>query len=200
MSSLLCGGVTRRLLQQLRHRAAAPPVRAQPAAAASALRSSSFSTESEDDESPSPPESELLHRGFPEALSPSESRGSVLDLYRKICRLTPQVLRGYELEGEDSYHRAIRNVRFHFEHHRQLQDRHVVELLRHKAEMEIEEALLMYKTKSHIAALLFMEPQLASVARHSRQQRSSAQPQPATGAGQQQQPSPFLQDFLAGSA
>ena len=125
----------------------------------------------------------------------------MLDLYRKICRLTPQVLRGYELEGEDSYHRAIRNVRFHFEHHRALQDRHVVELLRHKAEMEIEEALLLYKTKSHIAALLFSEPMLASAARHSRQQRlSQHQQQQHSASGQQQQPSPFLQDFLAGTA
>ena len=140
----------------------------------------------------------LLSRAAFSPLTEVESRGSVLDLYRKICRLLPQVLKGYELEGEDSYHRALRNLRFHFEHHRQLQDRHVVEVLRHKAEMEIEEALLMYKTKSHVAALIFQEPQLASVARAARQGRqrdsSSAPGSSATT------PSPFLQDFLAGTA
>lgn len=124
---------------------------------------------------------------------------SVLALYRKICRLMPQVLKGYELEGEDSYHRAIRNIRFFFEHHRQLRDQHVIEVLRHKAEMEIEEAMLLYKTKSHIAALLFEEPQLASVARHSKEQRLMTTTTTAAGA-QHAQHSPFLQEFLAGTA
>ena len=85
----------------------------------------------------------LLSRRPSAALTPIESKGSVLDLYRKICRLLPQVLKGYELQGEDSYHRALRNLRFYFEHHAALQDPNVVEVLRHKAEMEIEEAMLM---------------------------------------------------------
>ena len=118
----------------------------------------------------------LLSRRALSPLSVSASRGSVLDLYRKLCRVLPQVLRGYELEGEDSYHRALRNIRFHFEHHRALSDRHVVEVLRHKAEMEIEEALLMYKTKSHIATLVLQEPALASVARASKEARLRQQP------------------------
>ena len=145
----------------------------------------------------------LLSRSGFSPLSESESHRSVLDLYRKLCRLLPQVLRGYELEGEDSYHRAIRNLRFHFEHHRQLTDRHVVEVLRHKAEMEIEEALLMYKTKSHVAALIFQEPQLASVARHARQLRQRDAQHGGQQVGAQSggaAPSPFLQDFLAGTA
>ena len=86
----------------------------------------------------------LLSRRSSASLTQIESRGSVLDLYRKICRLLPQVLKAYELQGEDSYHRALRNIRFHFENHRRLADSNVVEVLRHKAEMEIEEAMLMY--------------------------------------------------------
>jgi len=120
------------------------------------------------------------------------------------CRLMPQVLKAYELEGADAYHRGLRNVRLHFEHHSALRDRHLVEVLRHKAEMEIEEALLMYKTKGHVAALLLEEPQLASVARHSRQQRLQLSAQQhhhgQTQAQSHPSPSPFLQDFLAGTA
>jgi hypothetical protein len=133
----------------------------------------------------------------------------VLELYRKICRLLPQVLKSYELEGEDSYHRAIRTLRYHFEHHRELTDRHIIEMLRHKAENEIEEALLMYKTKSHVAVLIFQEPQLASVARAAKEQRGKNVGE-GQGQGQgarqitanqssQSQPSPFLHDFLAGT-
>ena len=91
--------------------------------------------------------SRLLSRRSAAALSQIESRGSVLDLYRKICRLLPQVLKAYELQGEDSYHRALRNIRFYFENHKQLQDSNVIEVLRHKAEMEIEEAMLMSAIK-----------------------------------------------------
>ena len=172
---------------------------------------SSYSNVSPSSSSASSPSTtaQLLSRVSYSPLSDIESRRSVLDLYRKVCRLLPQVLKGYELEGEDSYHRGLRNLRFHFEHHRQLRDRHVVEVLRHKAEMEIEEALLMYKTKSHVAALLFEEPQLASVARAAKETRGGATsprslPSPQSGArgvkGSTTSPSPFLQDFLAGTA
>ena len=172
------------------------PLRASSTAAAS---TATYNDSSYSHATPSTQTTPLLSRAAFSPLTEAESHRSVLDLYRKICRLLPQVLKGYELEGEDSYHRALRNLRFHFEHHRQLQDRHVVEVLRHKAEMEIEEALLMYKTKSHVAALIFQEPQLASVARASRDTRLRG-----SGGGEAQQgkatPSPFLQDFLAGTA
>ena len=88
----------------------------------------------------------FLSRRQSSALTEIESKGSVLDLYRKICRLLPQVLKAYELQGEDSYHRALRNLRFYFENHRELRDSNVIEVLRHKAEMEIEEAMLMSAT------------------------------------------------------
>ena len=161
--------------------------------------------EATDDDFPQSLPPAILARSSVAPLTLDESHRSVLDLYRKICRLLPQVLKGYELEGEDSYHRGIRNVRFHFEHHRALSDRHVVEVLRHKAEMEIEESLLMHKTKSHVAALLFEEPMLSSVARRSREQRSSAHSNRLTDSAAsstptRQEPSPFLQDFLAGTA
>ena len=92
---------------------------------------------------------QLLSRRPSKGLTEVESRGSVLDLYRKICRLLPQVLKAYELQGEDSYHRALRNLRFYFENHSQLKDSHVIEVLRHKAEMEIEEAMLMSHQQPH---------------------------------------------------
>ena len=194
----------------------------------------------------------LLKRRSASALGSQQSRDSILDLYRKICRLLPQVLKAYELQGEDSYHRALRNLRFYFENHRELRDSNVIEVLRHKAEMEIEEAMLMsahsrantprdtaqfdrrpicsscrhcwpvlttspaascriccvvlccavwfgirYKTKSHVAALFFVEPQLASAARHARQLKADREEGAKTG---KQLPSTFMQDFLAGTA
>ena len=134
-----------------------------------------------------------LRRSVSPFLNSSESRASILHLYKKICRTVPQVLKGYELEGEDSYHRAVRNLRFFFEHHRALKDQKVIEMLRQKAENEIQEALLLYKTKSHVANLLFEEPQLASIVRANEEIQK-------LNPTERNSPSPFLQSFFAGSA
>lgn len=135
-----------------------------------------------------------LSRKPREALNKQETHEAILQLYRKICRLMPHVLKSYELEGEDAYYRAVANVRLQFEHHRKLNNHILIESLRHKAEMEIEETLLLYKTKSHAAAILFVEPQLSSILRANEQQEQNDGRHGVNG------PSNFMQAFLSGTA
>ena len=61
---------------------------------------------------------------------------------------------------------------------------------------EIQEALLMYKTKSHVASLLFEEPQLASIVRANEE----VQHLTPTDTQHANQSSPFMQSFFAGTA
>ena len=94
-------------------------------------------------------------------LTAIQSHRAVLYLYRKIVRIMPRVLTAYQIEGEGIEAEAIGNVRKLFESSRNVSNIDIIEVLRLKAELEIQETLLLYKTKSHVYNMLFKQPMLA---------------------------------------
>ena len=84
-----------------------------------------------------------------------ESRMLVLRLYKKILRSVPVLMRQFEVEGEGWLDLARANIRQFFAQHADVVDVPVIDLLRHKGEIEWEESILMHKTKSHFHDKLF---------------------------------------------
>jgi len=96
-----------------------------------------------------------LVRPNPVLLNADENRRQVLKMYRKVVRSVPRVLLAYEISGGPLLEReALANVRSHFDRHVAVTDLGVAAVLRHKAEMEVQESLMMWKTKSHVCTLM----------------------------------------------
>jgi len=136
-------------------------------------------------------------------VSPDESRRRVHSLYRKIVRIMPIILRSYEITAPTAEKSALDNIRRMLNANAALSDTAVIDVLRHKAEMEISEALLMHKTKSHLQMLIFKPRPLAeeiSANRldHSYRNRIGDTTVDDTPAPPPR-PSPFLVDFLVTS-
>jgi hypothetical protein len=150
---------------------------------------------------PVPPVSERrkpLMRPPPVLLDRTENRLAVLKQYRKIVRNMPRVLLAFEITGVSGgpenkviERTALANVRRHFERHAGVTDLGVAAMLRHKAEMEVEETLLLWKTKSHVCNLVLDEssPPIAKIMQQ--QQSEKTLPKQAVQ-------SPFLSSFLQG--
>lgn len=92
----------------------------------------------------------------------NHSRQLVLHLYKKILRSMPILLAQYELNGEGLNRVARRNIREQFNTHHDLNDIRIIDILRHKTELEWEESMLMHKTKSHFAYSVFGDPLIAA--------------------------------------
>lgn len=133
----------------------------------------------------------LLQPNAP-ALTKAENHYQVLRLYRKIVRSVPRVLMAYEVTGGPLLEReAVKNIREHFERNRSVEDPGVIAVLRHKCEMEVSEALLLWKTKSHICNLVLNSPSTPIAQLMSKQQMAKNLPKQA-------QQSPFLSSFYQG--
>jgi len=133
-----------------------------------------------------------LVRPPPVLLNAEENRLAVLKQYRKIVRNIPRILLAYEITGGTAVERsAIANVRTHFSRYAGVSDLGVAAMLRHKAEMEVQETLLLWKTKSHVCNLVLNEsaPQIASLMAKQQQEKQLTP---------QAKQSPFLSSFLQG--
>jgi len=92
----------------------------------------------------------------------AESKRLVLHLYKKILRTLPIVLSQFQYIGAGTYDVARHNIRQQFNTHQDLTDLPVIDLLRHKTELEWEESMLMHKTKSHFDYTVFGDPLLSA--------------------------------------
>lgn len=90
------------------------------------------------------------------------SKKLVLLLYKKILRSMPILLTQFELDGVGMSQIARSNIRDQFNSHIDITSIPVVDTLRHKAELEWEESMLMHKTKSHFAYSVFGDPLLSA--------------------------------------
>lgn len=66
-------------------------------------------------------------------------------------------LQAFEFTNVDALHRSSLTVRRMFEANRSIKDPRIVEMLLHKADQEISETILMYKTGGHVKALLLAD-------------------------------------------
>ena len=115
-------------------------------------------------------------------------------MYRKVVRSVPRVLLAYEISGGPLLEReALANVRSHFDRHLDVTDLGVAAVLRHKAEMEVQEALMMWKTKSHVCTLMLNDsaPVVSKIVQKKLHEHDSKLPE-------QPKQSPFLSSFLQG--
>lgn len=70
------------------------------------------------------------------ARSLEESHQLVLRLYKKIIRSLPVMIRQFECEGQGIMQASTMNIRSKFEHHSDITDLPILDLLRHKGEIE----------------------------------------------------------------
>jgi hypothetical protein len=91
-----------------------------------------------------------------------ESKRLVLHLYKKILRSLPILLQQFEFLGDGTLRVARHNIRQQFNAYTDLTDLPVIDLLRHKCEIEWEESMLMHKTKSHFGYTVFGDPMLSA--------------------------------------
>lgn len=77
-----------------------------------------------------------------------EARAGAIRLYRAACKAAPEIVRSYRLQYTPQDLR--RKFRFQFEQNKTITDPQLVDLLVLKGENDLEEALLVYKTKSHV--------------------------------------------------
>ncbi|KAJ8601923.1 hypothetical protein CTAYLR_008107 [Chrysophaeum taylorii] len=87
-------------------------------------------------------------------VSPSSAAPAALHLFRRILREVPRVLVLYDLDM--SITDARRRVRDAFKQNAWVNDERAIRVLCHKAETELEEATLQYKTKAQL--MTFLEP------------------------------------------
>jgi hypothetical protein len=136
-------------------------------------------------------------------LTATQSHRAVLSLYRKIVRILPRAMRAYEIEGEADQTLAAKNIRDMFDKNRSIHDVQVIEVLRHKAELDLEETLLMHKTKSHVHNDLLGEPMLAQSIQSRAPQILKQKLLNSTHSNNnnsKNDQSQFLDDFLRGTA
>jgi hypothetical protein len=107
-----------------------------------------------------------------------------------FCISVPQA---YEITGGPSLERdVIATLREYFARHASVTDMGVTAVLRHKAEMEVTESLLMWKTKSHICKLLLAEGGNANLGKMMQKRQQETQ------LPEQAKESPFLSAFYKG--
>jgi len=118
----------------------------------------------------------------------------------------PIVLRSYEITAPTAERSALDNIQRMFSANAALTDTAIIDVLRHKAEMEISEALLMHKTKSHLQMLVFKPRPLAEEISANRLDHSYRNRISENSGGEKAvdgtsapppRPSPFLVDFFA---
>ncbi|CEP03919.1 NADH dehydrogenase [ubiquinone] 1 alpha subcomplex subunit 6 [Plasmodiophora brassicae] len=115
-----------------------------------------------------------------------EARQRVLHLYRRVVRAMPGILNGYDI-SDMSTPQAVKNVGTRFRRFRDVDDINMIDMLRCKAEMELHETLLGFKTRSHV--LKALEPW-----------RDTKIAVPASLVQSSRHVSPFLQKFYYGEA
>ncbi len=80
---------------------------------------------------------------------------AVLSLYRSICKEVPRVLTIYDIEIPASDARAA--IRDHFRKNKDVKDPRIVAGLVAKGQMELEEALMQWKSRNHIIPIFARE-------------------------------------------
>jgi hypothetical protein len=78
-----------------------------------------------------------------------EARKKVINVYRRIARMLPSVLKRYEIY-DVPVPKARSNLAKHFRKYADVAEPQVIDTLRFKAEMDMYEALAMFKTRSHV--------------------------------------------------
>lgn len=82
-------------------------------------------------------------------------RGKVLDLFRRMCRQVPRMVKLYELPYEATEMRHIIGLLFKKNAH--VQDPRLIDMLCAKGEMEMEETLMQWKQRGHVLHLLSLD-------------------------------------------
>ena len=82
------------------------------------------------------------------AVTPESTRLSVIRLYRYACRSIPYLQQSYKLPFSKTEMRDY--IRHRFDEYKDLKDYNKVEMLVWKGEQDLEEALNVWKTRSHV--------------------------------------------------
>ena len=92
----------------------------------------------------------------------AEAKVNVLRLFRAALREADAILRNYQLDLTRSEMRQ--RIKHEFQKHLNVKDTHVIDLLVFKGAAELEEAKLVWKTKSHVVRFFVPERAGRSVA------------------------------------
>ncbi len=98
-----------------------------------------------------------------DALQPTSlerTRPQALDLYKRMIRAVPDLIRIYKMPGESAVRKAEASVRSQFVVNRNMRDADLVAGLIEKGEQELEETVKFFKTPSHGIRSLNLRPDL----------------------------------------
>lgn len=97
----------------------------------------------------------LANFATPMSKTLAEASRNVWQLYRTAIKAAPDIVENYQLERTPSQVRQ--RIKEEFRKHKDVKDPHVIDMLVWKGKMELEEALQLWKTKSHVVR--FFMPQ-----------------------------------------
>jgi hypothetical protein len=89
-----------------------------------------------------------------------DSKPQVLDLYKRMYRAIPDLVRMFQMPGEAALRHAEVSIRSQFMVHKDKKDPHVIASLIENGEQELEETVMFFKTPSHTKESLSYRPDL----------------------------------------